>query len=105
VRLCGITQLAVTKMDVLSGIGPVKVCVGYKLADGRKITHIPSDPEDFASVEPIYEEFQGWGGLGDGSWDKMPKEAREFLQFLRERTGAAIKLVGIGPARDQTIIR
>lgn len=105
VRLCGITHLAVTKMDVLSGVGPVKVCIGYKLPDGRKITHVPSDPDDFASVTPIYQEFDGWSDLGDGTWDKLPKEAREFLQFLREKTGAAIRLVGIGPARDETILR
>lgn len=105
VRLCGVTHLAVTKMDVLSGIGPVKVCVAYQLPDGRKITHIPSDLDDFAAVKPVYQEFAGWGDLGDGSWESMPKEAREFLQFLREKTGAAIKLVGIGPARDQTVLR
>ncbi|MEK6976712.1 MAG: adenylosuccinate synthase [Candidatus Thermoplasmatota archaeon] len=105
VRLCGITQLAVTKMDVLNGVGTVQVCTAYKLPDGRKVTHIPSDLEDFAKVTPVYQEFEGWEDLGDGTWDKMPKEAREFLQFLREKTGAQIKLVGIGPGREQTIIR
>lgn len=105
VRLCGVTQLAVTKMDVLNDVGQVKVCVAYQLPDGRKITHIPSDIDDFSKVTPIYQEFEGWSDLGDGSWDKMPKEAREFLQFLREKTGAAIKLVGIGPGREQTILR
>jgi adenylosuccinate synthase len=105
VKLCGVTHLAVTKMDVLSGIGPVKVCIAYQLPDGRKITHVPSDPDDFMAVTPVYQEFDGWGDLGDGSWESMPKEAREFLQFMREKTGAAIKLVGIGPARDQTVLR
>ena len=105
VRLCGVTHLAVTKVDVLSGVGSVKVCVAYQLPDGRKITHVPSDPDEFAAVKPIYEEFDGWSDLGDGSWESLPKEAREFLQFMREKTGAAIKLVGIGPARDQTVLR
>jgi adenylosuccinate synthase len=105
VRLCGITHLAVTKMDVLSGAGTVKVCVAYQLPDGRKISHVPSDLDDFAGVKPVYQDFAGWGDLGDGSWESLPKEAREFLQFLREKTGAQIKLVGIGPARDQTVLR
>jgi adenylosuccinate synthase len=105
VRLCGVTHLAVTKVDVLSNVGAVKVCIAYQLPDGRKITHVPSDPDEFASVKPVYQEFDGWGDLGDGSWESMPKEAREFLQFMREKTGAQIKLVGIGPARDQTVLR
>jgi adenylosuccinate synthase len=105
VRLCGVTHLAVTKMDVLSNVGTVKACIAYQLPDGRKITHVPSDPDEFASVKPVYQEFDGWGDLGDGSWESMPKEAREFLQFMREKTGAQIKLVGIGPARDQTVLR
>jgi adenylosuccinate synthase len=105
VRLCGVTHLAVTKMDVLSGIGPVKVCVAYQLPDGRRITHVPSDPDEFAAATPVYQEFDGWGDLGDGEWESMPKEAREFLQFLREKTGAHVKLVGIGPGREQTVVR
>lgn len=105
VRLCGITQLAVTKMDVLNGVGSVKVCTGYKMPDGRRISHIPSDLDEFAKATPIYQEFDGWEDLGDGTWEKVPKEAREFLQFLREKTGAAIKLVGIGPGREETILR
>ena len=105
VRLCGVTHLAVTKMDVLSNVGTVKACIAYQLPDGRKITHVPSDPDEFAAVKPVYQEFDGWGDLGDGSWESMPKEAREFLQFMREKTGAQIKLVGIGPARDQTVLR
>ncbi len=105
VRLCGVNQLAVTKMDVLSGVGPVQVCVAYQLPDGKKITHIPSDPDLFAKAKPVYQTFDGWADLGKGTWDGLPKEAREFLQFLREQTGAAIKLVGVGPGREQTVVR
>jgi adenylosuccinate synthase len=105
VRLCGVTHLAVTKMDVLSGVETVKVCTAYQLPDGRKITHVPSDPDEFAAVKPVYQDFDGWGDLGTGEWEEMPKEAREFLQFLREKTGAQVKLVGIGPGREQTVVR
>jgi adenylosuccinate synthase len=105
VRLCGINQLAVTKMDVLSGIGPVQVCVAYQLPDGRKVTHIPSDADEFAQAKPVYQTFDGWSDLGDGTWEGLPTEARTFLQFLRERTGASIRMVGIGPGREQTVQR
>jgi adenylosuccinate synthase len=104
VRLCGVTHLAVTKLDVLSGAGPVQVCVAYQMPDGRKITHIPSDIEEFALAKPVYQSFDGWESLGDGTWQGLPQEARTFLQFLRERTGAAIKLVGTGPGRDETVV-
>jgi adenylosuccinate synthase len=104
VRLCGVTHLAVTKLDVLNGIGPVQVCVAYQMPDGRKVTHIPSDIEEFALAKPVYQTFDGWTELGDGTWHGLPQEARTFLQFLRERTGAAIKIVGTGPGRDETIV-
>ncbi len=104
VRLCGINQLAVTKLDVLSGLDEVKVCSHY-LLDGKRIDHVPSDLEDFARAEPVYETFEGWSDLGDGTWGGLPAAARTFLQFLREKTGAQIKLVGTGPARHQTVVR
>lgn len=105
VRLCGINQLAVTKMDVLCGLDDIQVCTGYKLPDGRTVHTVPSDPDDFAAAEPVYETFEGWDDLGDGTWENLPSEARVYLQFLREKTGAQIKLVGIGPGRDETIVR
>jgi adenylosuccinate synthase len=104
VRLCGVTHLAVTKLDVLSGLGSVQVCVAYQMPDGKKITHIPSDIDDFAQAKPVYQAFEGWASLGDGTWQNLPQEARTFLQFLREKTGAAIKLVGTGPGREQTVV-
>ncbi|MEA3203064.1 MAG: adenylosuccinate synthase [Thermoplasmata archaeon] len=104
VRLCGVTHLAVTKLDVLNGLGPVQVCVAYQMPDGRKVTHVPSDLEEFALAKPVYQSFEGWENLGDGTWHGLPQEARTFLQFLRERTGAAIKLVGTGPGRDETVV-
>ncbi len=104
VRLCGINQLAITKMDVLNGIGDVLVCTAYQMPDGRKVTHIPSDLDEFAKAKPIYQTFKGWSDLGDGTWKGMPQEARKFLQVIREATGATIKLVGTGPGREQTVV-
>jgi len=105
VRLCGITHLAVTKLDVLSGLDEVLVCTHYETADGKRIEYVPSDADAFAAVKPVYQAFVGWDGLGDGTWGGLPQEARTFLQFLRERTGAQVKLVGTGPKRAQVVVR
>ncbi len=104
-RLCGVNQLAVTKMDVLCGLDEIQVCHAYELPDGTQITHIPSDPDVFAQAKPVYQTFAGWDDLGDGTWEGLPAPARVYLQFIREQTGASIKMVGIGPARDQTVVR
>ncbi len=105
VRLSGINQLAVTKLDVLNGLDEVQVCVAYETPDGQRVEHIPHDLDALGEMKPIYESFKGWDGLGDGTWAGLPQSARTFLQFLRERTGAAIRLVGTGPGRDETIVR
>jgi len=105
VRLCGINQIAITKLDVLTGMGQVQVCTHYQLPDGSKIDYVPSDPSIFAGAIPVYQTFPGWNDLGDGSWQGLPTEARAFLQAIRERTGAKIILVGIGPARHETVVR
>ena len=105
VRLCGINLLAVTKMDVLSGLDEIKVCTEYELPDGTTTKTVPSDPDLFAAAKPVYKSFEGWGELSGHEWADLPTEARTYLQFLREKTGAQIKLVGVGPARHQTIIR
>ena len=103
VKLCGVNQLAITKLDVLTGLPKVKVCVAYELPDGKKITHIPSDPELFAKAKAVYQEFDGWKTLGGGDWEELPAAARKYLQFIREKTGASLKMVGTGPGRDQTV--
>ncbi len=105
VKLCGINQLAVTKMDVLNGLDEIKVCTGYTAPDGTVIDHFPHDLDDLAAMEPVYETFHGWDELGDGTWEGLPQSARVFLQFMREKTGAKIRMVGVGPARHETIIR
>ncbi len=105
VRLCGVNELAVTKMDVLTGLDEILVCEAYELPDGTRIEHVPSDPAMFAAAKPVYKSFEGWDDLGDGTWEGLPAPARIYLQFLRERTGAQIKMVGIGPKRSETVLR
>jgi adenylosuccinate synthase len=102
-RLSGVTHLAVTKLDVLSGVGDVMVCTEY-LVGRKRYKRIPSDADDFGKAKPVYQTFAGWDKLGNGTWEQLPTEARAFLQFIREQTGCPIRLVGVGPGREQTIL-
>ncbi|HPH65021.1 MAG TPA: adenylosuccinate synthase [Kofleriaceae bacterium] len=104
VRLSGMTGLALTKLDVLSNMGDVQVCVGYKL-DGKALDEPPIDGEDIARAEPIFQTFPGWGELprATQSLDDLPKTARDYVQTIAKLAGAPLALVSVGPDRNQTI--
>ena len=92
-------------MDILSGFDKVKVATEYKLR-GERICHVPAETQDFAEVEPIYTELEGWQGdlQKAKSLADLPKEARHYLDFMAEYTGTPVAVVSVGPARDETII-
>lgn len=104
VRVCGLTSLAVTKIDTLAGLEKVKICTGYKFND-EVIDYFPASLEDVAKCEPIYEEFEGWDeSVADArSYDQIPENAKIYLKRIEELTGAKISIVSVGPKRDQTI--
>ena len=104
VRVCGLTSLAVTKIDTLAGLDKVKVCVGYKF-DGKVIDYFPASPEDVAKCEPVYEEFAGWDEsvANARSYDEIPENAKIYLRRIEEFTGTKISIVSVGPERAQTI--
>jgi adenylosuccinate synthase len=106
VRLNGITGIALTKMDVLTGINPIKICIGYDL-DGKPIDRVPADMGDLERVVPRYREVKGWEeSLGDcRSFDDLPKNARDYVETIEHLTGVPVTLVSVGPARDQSILR
>jgi adenylosuccinate synthase len=94
------------KLDILSGVDPVLVCVAYEI-DGRRIEAWPSSADLLARATPIYEEFTGWTepifdvrSLGD-----LPDAARRYVTAVEEHAGAPIVLVSVGPERTQTIER
>ncbi len=111
VRLNGATHLALTKLDVLSDIGKLKICTGYRL-DGSEISRIPPRVADYERVEPIYESLHGWT-TPDRPWreivlegfDALPKEMREYVHYIERQTGTVIPIVSVGPDRDETVIR
>lgn len=94
-----------TRLDILSGFETIKVCTGYRL-DGEVTSYFPSQIDDLARVEPIYEELPGW--TEDLSQVKsladLPDNAKRYLSYIEEKTGVPISILSIGPDRDQTVM-
>ena len=104
-RLNGLTELCLTKLDVLSGFETVKVCVGYR-AGGEKWDDVPPNQTLFHEAEPIWEELPGWDEeIGEARVLRGPARRRRSAtsRFLEELGGVPISVVGVGPAREQTI--
>jgi len=105
VNINSISGLCITKLDVLDGLETVKMCVAYKNTKGETVG-VPSDCEDYESLEPVYEEMPGWSEntYGVQSWDELPQAARNYVKRLEEITGAPVDIVSTGPDRVETII-
>ena len=104
-RICGFSSLAITKLDILSDMDEIKVCVAYKGEDGSEINHFPSSLSHLAKCTPVYKTFPGWSSSGiDISKGIIPKEMKSFLDFVSESLNIPISIVSLGPGRDETII-
>ncbi len=103
VRINGLSSLVLTKLDILSGRGAIKVCVGYRVK-GEVRAELPRRAEE--AVEPVFEEFAGWDEdiSGARSLDELPSKARDYVSALEAMTGVPFSLVSIGPDRNQTIL-
>jgi len=106
VRINGITDLVVTKLDVLSGLDKVPICVGYEI-DGVRVNDMPMTQTAFHHAKPIYEELDGW-------WEDiskarteadLPDNARRYIARIEELSGAKVSVVGVGPGREENVIR
>ena len=104
-RLSGFDYLAITKLDVLSAVDRIKICVGYKIGN-KVIKEIPAMISDFDRCQPVYKEFKGWGS--DVSkirrFENLPKEAKIYLRFIEQQLKIPIKLVSVGAERESNII-
>lgn len=106
VRINGITDIALTKMDVLDGMETISVCTGYEL-DGKIIKNYPTQLKQFARCKPVYEVVPGWMQKTSDikEFDELPENAKKYIAYIEKLVGAKVSIVAVGPGRDQTINR
>lgn len=105
-RINGITDFVMTKLDVLSNIERIPVCVAYDV-DGERFDEMPVSQSDFHHAKPILEEFPGWTEdiSGCRSFEELPKNAQDYVLAIEEMIGGRISAIGVGPAREEIIQR
>ena len=104
-RICGFTSLAIMKLDILSDLEEVKVCVAYKDSKGSEVKHFPSSLSYLADCSPVYKTFPGWSSSEvDISKGIIPEEMKNFLDFVSGSLELPISIVSLGPGREETII-
>jgi len=107
----GLTGLAFTRLDTLSGVKQVKICTHYEL-DGKKLLTPPANYADMARCKPIYKEFSGWEDIGAEKWracakagfKSLPAQAQAYLKYVSDEAGVPIYVVGVGAGREDTIV-
>ena len=108
VRVNGLTEIALTKLDVLNGFDELPVCVSYNV-DGAHITEMPASLTQYRNAQPNYEMLPGWGDLPDNIWDKgydeLPQTLKDYIDFIECEVNCSVKIVSVGPQRHETIIR
>ncbi|HET9125203.1 MAG TPA: adenylosuccinate synthase [Solirubrobacteraceae bacterium] len=104
-RLNSLSALAITKLDVLSGLDTIRVCTSYRSAEGAELTRFPFHQTVLHHASPEYQDLPGWSEdiSAARSEDDLPEAAREYLRFISDYVGVPIVMVGVGPSRDQVI--
>ena len=105
-RINGVTDFVLTKLDVLTGLDQIPVCVAYDV-DGTRVDEVPVNQSDFHHARPIYENFPGWTEdiTGVRSFDELPANAQKYVLALEAMSGARFSAIGVGPARDAIVVR
>jgi adenylosuccinate synthase len=106
-RLNGLTELSLTKLDVLSHFAELPVCVRYRLRDGTETDEFPAHQSDFHHCEPVYEVLPGWEEPLDAvdSFGGLPADARAYVEFVEREVGVEVTLVGTGRERERVLAR
>jgi adenylosuccinate synthase len=106
VRVNGISDLVVTKLDVLSGMEKVPICVGYEV-DGERVDDMPMTQTAFHHARPVYEVLDGWWEDIDKArrFADLPANAQRYVERIEELCGTRVSVVGVGPGRDENVIR
>ncbi|MCL1886621.1 MAG: adenylosuccinate synthase [Betaproteobacteria bacterium] len=105
IQINGVSGICLTKLDVLDGLETINICTGYKLG-GRMVDIFPSNVEDAAYCEPIYEKMPGWkeSTIGTQSMDRLPANARAYVRRIEELAGIPVDMVSTGPDREETLV-
>ncbi|MCS5723106.1 adenylosuccinate synthase [Herbiconiux sp. CPCC 203407] len=105
-RINGVTDFVLTKLDVLTGLKTIPVCVAYEV-DGVRVDEVPVSQTDFHHAKPIYEEFEGWSEdiTGVREFDDLPAAAQRYVLALEQMSDSRISAIGVGPARDAIVTR
>jgi adenylosuccinate synthase len=104
IRVNGIREIVITKLDVLNDFDTIKICVGYRVG-GKVFDHVPSNFEILKNSEPIYEEMRGWKTEIQGvrNFKDLPKNAQRYLKRIQKLIGTKIKMISVGSERDETV--
>lgn len=105
-ELSGMTEICLTKLDVLSGLKEIQVCTGYKM-NGKSVRYADVDAYGLDKVEPVYESFPGWNeDIGKAkSFDELPVNAQKYARMIEDAAGVPVRWIGVGPKREETIRR
>ncbi|WP_043534410.1 adenylosuccinate synthase [Actinomyces polynesiensis] len=105
-RINGLTDICLTKLDVLSGYPTIPVCVAYEV-DGKRVDEMPMDQTSFHHAVPVYEELPGWDEdiTGVRSFEDLPGTAQAYIRFLEDQSRCRISSIGVGAGREATIVR
>jgi len=105
-RINGVTDFVMTKLDVLTGLDTIPVCVAYDV-DGVRVEEVPVSQSDFHHAVPIYEEFPGWQEdiTGVRRFEDLPANAQDYVLAIEKISGARISAIGVGPGRDAIVVR
>jgi adenylosuccinate synthase len=108
VRVNGLTEIALTKLDILNGFDTLPVCVAYDV-NGERVDEMPASLTQYRNAKPIYESLPGWGDLPENVWEKgydaMPETLKDYIAFIERQVDCPVKIVSVGPQRHETIIR
>ena len=108
VRVNGLTEIALTKLDILNGFESLPVCVGYDV-EGKILKEMPASLIQYRKAKPVYRTLRGWDDLPENIWDEgydaLPQTLKDYINFIEHEVDCPVKIVSVGPQRHETIIR
>ena len=105
IRINGLTEMVLTKLDVLSGLDEIKICTSYKDSSGNRYQVPPMGVSNLESFQPVYETLAGWTAdlTSVRQWNDLPPQAQEYIRSIEKLTGIPVSMVSVGPERTQTV--